>query len=362
MRNTIRGLLILAGCWAGLSTAADRPLPYVAGQYLYEIPDSVRDSDDGSGFLFTFGVPMVWNNVAGEITLSDLGRERELDGKKDYQTTLMFDLNRSFGTYGWNNGLNFTPFGLIGIGAVQEDVRGDKHVHLGGNLGVGLLIPTGFHNLALRTEARAQLQGNDRSVAGEDMLLDYRIALGLQLPLWFLAESADLPAPVSDCGVRVVDANATTRTDCGPDGDGDGVVDSADHCPGTPSGTLVDARGCPMTDGFVLRNVNFKLDSAELTDSSKGVLDNVAATLNSAANKNIAVQIGGHTDSTGTDAYNMMLSQQRAESVKQYLVGKGVDASRLHAQGFGTGAPLATNDSEEGRAENRRVEFKITIQ
>ena len=200
------------------------------------------------------------------------------------------------------------------------------------------------------------------SVPDEDLLTDFRFTVGLQLPLWFLGESGDLPPATYDCGVRVVDANAVTRDDCGPDSDSDGVADSADRCPGTPSGTLVDARGCPMTDGFVLRNVNFELDSAQLTASSKLILDNVATTLKAPSNNNIAVQIGGHTDVVGTEAYNLMLSQQRAESVRQYLIGKGVDASRLRAEGFGTSQPLASNDSEEGRAQNRRVEFKISIQ
>lgn len=365
MRNTIRGLFIVAGCWALQANAAPSgsELPYFGAQYLFEIPDSARDSDNGDGYQLSFGVPNVWGKMAGEITLSDLGRKRDLDGKKDYQTTLMFDLVRDFGTYGWDNGLSFTPFGLAGIGAVQEDVRGDKHVHLGGNLGLGLLFPTSFHNLAIRTEVRGLLHDNSgESVAGEDLLTDYRITLGLQLPLWFLGEDDTLPPPATDCGVRVVEANAVTREDCGPDSDGDGVADSADRCPGTPAGTLVDARGCPMTDGFVLRNVNFELDSAILTNDSRLILDNVATTLNSPANKNIAVQIGGHTDVIGTEAYNLMLSQQRAESVRQYLIGKGVDGSRLKAEGFGTSQPVASNDTEEGRAENRRVEFKISIQ
>ena len=70
------------------------------------------------------------------------------------------------------------------------------------------------------------------------------------------------------------------------------------------------------------------------------------------------MEIGGHTDSTGEDAYNMGLSQRRAESVRSYLVSKGVKASRLEAKGYGETKPVASNDTNEGRAKNRRVELK----
>lgn len=368
MRNVIRGLLLVAGCWTAQAVAVSSDggnLPYFGAQFLYEFPDSARASDEGQGVHLTVGMPLSWKDTAAELTLTDLGRKRDLDGKKDYQTTLMFDLVRSLGTYGWDgtNAPQFVPFVIGGIGAVQEDVRGDKHTHFGVNLGVGALFPTSFYKMAIRTEARAIAHDNGgESVANEDLLTDFRVTLGVQLPLWFLAESGDLPPPVSNCGVRVVDSQATTRDDCGPDSDNDGVVDSADRCPGTPSATLVDATGCPMTDGFVLRNVNFTLDSADLTEDSKFVLDTVATTLNSSANKSIKVQIGGHTDVIGTEPYNLMLSQQRAESVRQYLIGKGVDGSRMTALGLGTSQPMASNDTEEGRALNRRVEFKIVVE
>jgi OmpA-OmpF porin, OOP family len=363
MRYMVRGLLVLAGCWTASAAAVssdDRNLPYAGAQYLFEFADSARDSDDGDGFQLSLGLPLKWHNTALELTLSDVGRERNIDGKDDYQTALMVDLVRDFGTYGWDSGLRFKPFVLAGLGAVQEDVRGDKHVHLGANLGGGLLFPTRFHGLAIRTEARWLAHDNGgESVAGKDLLSDIHLSLGVQIPLWFLAEDDSLPPPVEDCGVRVVEGVATTRDDCGPDSDRDGVVDSADRCPGTPSGTLVDARGCPMTDGFVLRGVNFAFDSATLDEPSMQVLDTVAATLTAKANTGIKVQIGGHTDVVGSEAYNIMLSEQRAEAVRQYLIGKGVAGERMSAQGFGTSQPVAANDTEEGRAMNRRVEFKI---
>jgi OOP family OmpA-OmpF porin len=113
----------------------------------------------------------------------------------------------------------------------------------------------------------------------------------------------------------------------------------------------------PDTCGrIVLRGVNFAFDSAEIDTSSAVVLDVVAETLNGCPN--VAVRVEGHTDSIGTDAYNQGLSQRRAESVRNYLIGRGVSASRLSAVGYGESQPVASNDTDEGRALNRRVELK----
>lgn len=373
MRNALRGWTVFAALSAAatalpaLAVSSDGSnLPYAGAQYLFEFGDSQRDSDNGDGVNLNLGVPLSdMPNMALEITLTDIGRERDIDGKDDYQTALLLNLVRDFGTFGWDGeqGMRFKPFVLGGIGAVQEDVRGDKHMHAGLNLGGGVVIPTNFHGLGVRAEAGVLAHFNDgKSVADEDLLTDFRIGLGVQMPLWFLADKGGATAPAEDCGVRVVSGLPGSYRDCGPDSDRDGVADAADQCPATPAGTLVDGKGCPVTDGFVLRNVNFELDSATLTESSKTVLDSVAATLNSPANQAINVQIGGHTDVVGTEEYNVMLSQRRADAVREYMTSKGVSAERMRAQGFGTSQPVASNDSEEGRAQNRRVEFKIIVE
>ena len=74
-------------------------------------------------------------------------------------------------------------------------------------------------------------------------------------------------------------------------------------------------------------------------------------------NPDLKVEVGGHTDSTGTAAYNMTLSVKRAEAIKDHLVTRGVDPKRLTTKGFGITKPAASNDTKEGRAKNRRVEF-----
>ena len=106
-----------------------------------------------------------------------------------------------------------------------------------------------------------------------------------------------------------------------------------------------------------LKGVNFKHDSAELTPASMATLDEAVATLERRAE--ISVEVAAHTDSQGSDAYNMGLSQRRAASVLDYLTAHGIDASRLTSRGYGESEPIADNATAEGRAENRRVELRV---
>lgn len=104
--------------------------------------------------------------------------------------------------------------------------------------------------------------------------------------------------------------------------------------------------------------VNFGFDSSNLTSSAKTNLDKLAQVLKNNPDTNI--NIYGYTDSKGSDAYNLSLSERRANAVKSYLVSKGISSSRIFAMGRGENDPVASNDTEAGRAENRRVEFAIT--
>ena len=104
--------------------------------------------------------------------------------------------------------------------------------------------------------------------------------------------------------------------------------------------------------------VNFGFDSSDLTSAAKANLDKLAQVLKNNMDTNI--NIYGHTDSKGTDAYNLSLSERRAAAVKNYLVSQGVSASRMFTMGVGEKEPVASNDTDAGRAENRRVEFAIT--
>jgi len=110
-------------------------------------------------------------------------------------------------------------------------------------------------------------------------------------------------------------------------------------------------------NAIVLKNIFFDFDKATLRPESYNELDRLVQLLTE--NPTIKVEISAHTDSKGSDEYNLKLSQKRAESVVNYLIGKGIPASRLIAKGYGETQPIDTNDTEEGRQNNRRVEFKI---
>lgn len=160
---------------------------------------------------------------------------------------------------------------------------------------------------------------------------------------------------------------AVDNRGCPKDSDRDGVYDYLDKCPDTPRGERVDESGCPLpkaapaatvTDAgtWIFEDVQFENNRSDLRTSSYPTLDEVADYLKQ--RKDLRVQIQGHTDSRGSRNYNLSLSQKRADSVKAYLMGKGVAADRMETIGYGPDRPIATNATAAGRAENRRVEFK----
>ena len=127
---------------------------------------------------------------------------------------------------------------------------------------------------------------------------------------------------------------------------------------------LDDEDGCPdevpqvrleIAKPIVLKGVYFLTGSAKLDPNSEDILDNVVETLK--ANMHIEIEIRGHTDNTGGAARNRQLSLERAESVKAYLVSKGINQNRIITKGFGPYQPLMSNDTPENRARNRRIEF-----
>jgi len=153
------------------------------------------------------------------------------------------------------------------------------------------------------------------------------------------------------------------------DADGDGVPDFFDKCPGTPAGTKVDGSGCPLAPAKVIiteedrrvvneaiKNLEFDFGKATIRAHSYSSLERVARLL---VDKNFSLKLAGHTDNVGSDAANLKLSKDRAESVKSFLVGKGANPSRIEATGYGESQPIATNKTAKGRQMNRRVEFTL---
>jgi len=371
MKKTIWSALTLAAFAAPVLAVNNEGTTgnYVVGSGVYEISDSARKADNGFGGQLTFGVPLQINGGAVEISYYDVGRERSLDARDDYQTALFVNYVQDFGAFSV-----FKPFITGGIGGVQEDVLGEKHTHLGLNAGVGTLVSLPWYGLAVRAEANALAHSNDKrsAPANEDLLVDYRIMLGLQVPLMWAgaAIASDVPAAIEACELSIVDP-ATGRRDCAADSDRDGISDGVDQCPGTDPGAAVNEVGCPVVAAPVApvepvpaplaltepQPVFFETNSAIIDDASKTKLDEAAAYLS--AEPTARIEIGGSADNRGSEAYNIVLASQRAEAVRQYLLGKSVDGNRLTTISFGEFKPVGDNSTEEGRSRNRSAQFRI---
>ena len=137
---------------------------------------------------------------------------------------------------------------------------------------------------------------------------------------------------------------------CAGDSDGDGVTDDIDVCLGTPKGAIVDQRGC-----WVVKGVKFDYKKWDVKPQFNTNLDNIISVLKNT--QDLKIRVEGHTDNIGSEKYNLNLSKKRAESIKAYLVKKGIEESRITSMGHGFSKPRAGNDTKEGRALNRRAEL-----
>jgi OOP family OmpA-OmpF porin len=294
----------------------------------------------------------------------------------------------------WYRDNRFSPYLLAGYGYQKSDRSGGQDDEDGGAGTLGFGILTDFKrdgSLALRTELRQRWDfGADTTY--QDLVLN----IGLQIPFGGKKEPMAVADPDSD-GDGVPDSRdmcpgtpsgvKVNSNGCPLDSDGDGVADYLDKCPGTPPGTLVDSTGCPMdSDGdgvpdtaddcpgtpagvrvdvhgceikaiAALADVEFRHDSDQLTDASRAALADEAASVRKYPD--MKVQVAGHTDSSGAEEYNQALSERRAQSVSDYLVSEGVNPDNLTVKGYGESDPIADNSTAEGRASNRRVELRI---
>jgi OOP family OmpA-OmpF porin len=154
-----------------------------------------------------------------------------------------------------------------------------------------------------------------------------------------------------------------------PDNDNDGILDRVDQCPDEPEtkNNFEDEDGCADTVPTAVQQftgtiegIQFKTNSSQILQSSHATLDAAAKVLTD--HPNVRLEIQGHTDSDASEAHNLDLSQRRADAVKTYLVGKGIDAARLDAKGYGESQPVADNATKEGKTKNRRVDFVLVGQ
>lgn len=324
---------------------------FAVSGYFFD-PDDARGTDrEGAGADVAFGF-----QVSGPffVELRGFGVvfENGVGGGSDnYNGGVGADLQYLVGKRGM-----FSAFGLVGAAMAYNDTHSGypDEAAFQANAGVGILSRAlTSANVRLRIEARAIYEDY---LDGVD---DYRVGVGLEIPL----DPAEIV--VREVGRAPVVANEAPPAAQGGypprplDSDNDGVLDNFDVCPGTLPGTRVNRSGCALPEQNVtLQGVHFELDSATLTPGSLAILDQAAAALR--GQPNIKVRIGGHTDSLGSEVYNEQLSMARAKSVREYLQEhQGINVQRLSVIGYGESKPVASNETESGRAKNRRVEFEL---
>jgi len=169
---------------------------------------------------------------------------------------------------------------------------------------------------------------------------------------------------ITDAEDRCPNAKGTVALKGCPDTDGDGIADIDDKCP-TVFG-IKENKGCPAVKEETVKvftkaltGITFETGKAVIKGTSFQILNDVVLIMQE--NPAYNLEINGHTDNVGNDDMNMDLSQKRADSVKKYLADKGIDPSRMTAKGFGETMPIADNNTADGRAKNRRVEFKVVF-
>lgn len=246
-----------------------------------------------------------------------------------------------------------TPYMLIGVGGVYNDLSPDDRD--GGNFianaGIGVVSGGLFgSNVRFRAEGRYVF---DRK---ESNYNEYRALAGLEFQIGKasdhqLAEAAPAQPQVVEV-VKEVERVV-------PDSDGDTVDDEKDKCPDTPKGFKVDADGCIIANQTIdLHGVTFEFNKSRLTPNAQTVLDLIAPAFS--GQPTLKAEIDGHTDMVGSGPYNLKLSQRRADSVRQYLIGKGAKPEQLTAVGYGKSQPRITPEKTPDDAElNRRVEFRV---
>jgi len=339
---------------------------YITGSVGFNIQDNDRGTRNAP--FVTLG--------AGKF----LNQNWSLDGELNYQNP-KFDHNQDllWSQYGFSvdlrrhfvtEGRNWNPYLLMGLGYQRSEEEFDNFPnpdspgeredgHVAGKIGVGLQTDLG--RVGLRTELALRLDAdNDSNGAlmtdddhndGEDWFQDVLASVGVVIPLGPEAEAPVAPAPVAP---NCADS----------DSDGDGVNDCDDKCPGSQAGQTIGPDGCPVPVSIDLKGVNFDFDKSTLRPDAVAILNEAIEILK--RYPELKVEVAGHTDSVGTDAYNQGLSERRARAVYDYLTSNGIDAARLSGPtGYGESRPIAPNtnedgsDNPEGRAKNRRTELNV---
>lgn len=252
-----------------------------------------------------------------------------------------------------------SPFLSLGMGVMSKDFGSSTDSDAIIEAGVGLLVDMyekadGSRKVQFRPEIRTRADmgfsgSRDRHYSDIIAGIGFNFAFGP-------ARAAPPPPPPPPPAPPAAEPPPPPPPPPPVDTDGDGVIDPNDRCPNTPKGTRVDEIGCFV--GVTLK-LNFAFDSAALTAEDQAELDVALGAIKTRPAdvvSDFVFEVAGHTDSRGSDAYNQKLSERRAKTVRDYLIAGGLSADQLTATGYGESMPVADNATDEGRAENRRVE------
>jgi OmpA-OmpF porin, OOP family len=347
------GLIAAANVLLGPALAGDvwndTGAVYIDAMLQYSILDDKRISKDdwgvqgGAGYNFAPNFALEFNYGTGSYKVKGFSGS---SGPSERLRALSLDV-----LYKFLPDSNSRPYLLAGGGELLDRIGGGFVVKSAwmAEAGVGMLTGLGSQSgstrLQLRTEAKYRREFVQNNLFIPNNPGDVVFGVGLQLSFGNPTRPAPVvvappprePAPIP----REVVATPPPPEPCHP-----------------PAGFQVDANCHIIEQTVVVRAVDFEYNLTRLTAPAQHTLDEVAAALLTQQELNVEVQ--GHTDSIGSAAYNLDLSNRRAAAVKAYLVGKGVRATALTAKGYGKAKPIASNDTAEGRAQNRRVAFEVT--
>jgi OOP family OmpA-OmpF porin len=356
--------ILVAGlsCVCQQLTAAEAPTYDQPGPYLGVglghawLGNDWGTADAGYGMQLLLGWPLS-DTTSIELASSYFNMETGQDEGTDfYRSSLGLDLRWAPFQFKWR------PFVIAGAGAAYHDVYPDKDgAVLMASVGIGLLSPPlGRYGVRLRVDGRAV-----RDWQGSGSGIDRYAFLGASIPLRPVRYATPhvevrevVREVIREVPVRVLVPVPAPVAVTAVDTDRDGVTDDRDRCLNTLPGSEVDKEGCATQYSVVtLQGVHFETGSARLARDSLSILSQAAAALNGQPTMHIEVR--GHTDADGSEAANQTLSHNRAHAVVDFLLENGIAADRLEAIGFGESRPIADNTTAEGRARNRRVEFRV---
>ncbi|WP_330968048.1 OmpA family protein [Lysobacter sp. A3-1-A15] len=328
---------------------------YLTGSTGFNIQDNDRGTNSAPFLSAGLGkfISPVWS-LDGELNYQNPNLEANQDLNWS-QYGFSLDLRRHFIA----EGRNWNPYALIGLGMQRAEEEYDafpspdspgqrEDSSFAAKFGMGLQGDLG--RVGIRTELayRADFDGDSVNAPEEDWFGDVLATVGVVIPLG--------PEPVAPIAPAPVGPNCADLDD-----DGDGVNNCNDKCPDSQAGQTIGPDGCPVPVSIDLKGVNFDFDRSTLRPDAVAILNEAVQILQ--RYPELRVEVAGHTDLCGTDAYNQSLSERRASAVYDYLSINGIDASRMAGpNGYGESRPLeptAQTLPECKNERNRRTELNV---